>query len=328
MTHDPISNTRPLRSASTIQDLPRFYGTTAVRERTLPELPPALSDAVDAAIAESFAKTYNTDELLGDPLTAVRGPLDSLCKRHGLLIELSIAHGLAVHEERMDVQTQVPVPLSKAALAMVDANPPKRLEGLNFPIADGASRKVVVDILAFDWDMRTLHVVSVKRGGGQQGGTAARDARKDLSAAGLVLKLMMLKRGFPVEHVSQVLVDWYGRSGIIARKTVSRDTIDDHFGVPVAGLVEAMSRHMEAGIADRMEPRLLAALGRDPEGVVSENVERSDTGKGHDRLSVIGDGSTERSMDEGGPEPRPSLADCLAVLPQRPQGRQMRRIAI
>lgn len=312
MTHSPVSVLHALRSASAAQ-----------------ELPPALCDAVDAAIADSFAKTYTTDELLGEPLTAVRGPLDSLCKRHGLLIELAIAHALANHEDRMDVQTQVPVPLSKAALALVDANPPKRLEGLNFPMADGSARKVIIDILAFDWDTRTLHVVSVKRGGGQQGGRAARDARKDLSAAGLVLKLMMIKRGFPVEHVSQVLVDWYGRSGIVARKTVSRATIDEHFGVPVAAHVEAMSQRMEAGIADRMAPRLLAALGRDrASGHLTEIADRSDTGKARGRLSVMGDAATDRSAGDADPGPRPCLAECLAVLPQRPQGRQMRQIAV
>ncbi|WP_321337172.1 hypothetical protein [Breoghania sp.] len=276
------------------------------------KLPPELAEAIPFALEEAFSKVYTTDELLGGALTKVVRSLDSLCKRHGMLIELSVANALAQHD-RYAVSTQVRVPISKAALALVDANPARNLEGLNLPPMDGGGRLVIIDVLAFDWETGTLHVVSVKRGGGPQGGRAARDARRDLTAAGLVLKLLMVRKGFPVRAVCNVLVDWYGRSGIIARRTVSRESIDDHFGVPVADFVSAMSYRLGQGIAERVAPLLSEALGRRSEARdgTTMTIADADVSLVSAKSNIVSDA------------PRPSLAECLAVLPARRQGRQM-----
>ncbi|WP_417692400.1 hypothetical protein [Roseibium sp.] len=280
------------------------------------DLPIELRDAVDAALQECFDKIYCSDELLGNKLTQVRGPLDSLSKRHGLLLEDAIAHAFAVAGDRYEVSTQVALIVSKEALSLVESNQLDKLEDLNLPVGGSHGKRVVIDILVFDHVTRDLHVISVKRGGGAQGGQAARDARKDLTAAGLMLKNLMLRKGLPVLSVKKVLIDWYGRSGIIARKTVTRETVDSYFGLPIADPVEAMSAYMQSGIAARMAPRLLAAIGNTCAPLETDRqVEKIITGP-EDRAETSPEVASAR----------PSLAECLSVLPLRRQGRQMRSV--
>lgn len=280
-------------------------------------LPVELCEAVDRSVEECFAKEYRTDELLGDDLTQIRGPLDSLCKRHGLLLETGIAHGFAAQGDRFVVWTQVPVSVSKAAIMLVENNPMKCLEGLHLPVSDSRVKQVIIDVLVFDRLTSLLHVISVKRGGGAQGGRAAREARTDLLTAGLLLKNLLRQQGRSVREVSQVLVDWYGRSGIIARKTVTRETVDEHFGVPIAAMVDAMSARMQAAIAERMAHRLLKAVGR--KILTFEDLSSEDDGQGADNsFPDFEEGSSLFGSA--------SFAECLSVLPLRRQGRQMRRI--
>jgi len=283
-------------------------------------LPVELRDAVDAALKECFDKSYCTDELIGELLTEVRGPLDSLSKRHGILLEEAIAHAFAASGSRYEVSMQVAVNVSKEALTLIESNKIEKLEELHFPFADVTGKRVIIDVLVFDHASGDLHVISVKRGGGAQGGQAARDARKDLTAAGLMLKNMFLREGLPVQSVQKVLVDWYGRSGIIARKTVTRKTIDEHFGLAIAPTVEAMSAYMKSAIAEKMAPRLLAAVGK-KQTVAAHGASSAST------LSVVSnDRANQIERKEKKHSIPPTLAECLNSLPLRRQGRQMRSI--
>ncbi|MBO0343905.1 hypothetical protein J0X15_01620 [Roseibium sp. CAU 1637] len=279
-------------------------------------LPVELREAVDAALQECFDKIYCSDELLGNKLTQLRGPLDSLSKRHGLLLEDAIAHAFAAAGDRYEVSTQVSLVVSKEAMALVESNQIDKLDDLNLPVGGSHGKRVIIDILAFDHTTGDLHVISVKRGGGAQGGQAARDARKDLTAAGLMLKNLMLRKGLPVLSVKKVLIDWYGRSGIVARKTVTRETVDAYFGLPIAETVEVMSAYMKSGIAERMVPRLLAAIGN--------NCRQADTDGQVENTGSLPEVRAEASAETA--DVRPSLAECLSVLPLRRQGRQMQSV--
>ncbi|WP_434055104.1 MAG: hypothetical protein RDA78_09670 [Roseibium sp.] len=280
------------------------------------DLPDEIRDAVDAALQECFDKTYCPDELLGNKLTQVRGPLDSLPKRHGLLLEKAIAHAFAEAGDRYEVQTQVALTVSKEAMSLVECNQLDKLDDLNLPIDGGHGKSVVIDIVVFDHQTCDLHVISVKRGGGAQGGRKARDAREDLTAAGLMLRNIMLRKGLPVLSVKKVLVDWYGRSGIVARKKVTRESVDEYFGIPIACQVEAMSDYLESSIAARMAPRLLAAIGN--------NCGPADTDRQVEKITSYAEDRVETSTEVACA--RPSLAECLSVLPLRRQGRQMQSV--
>lgn len=313
----PMHNEYPVSSTSDAQSGPK----RAYAPETTP-LPIELREAVDAALQECFDKIYCSDELLGNKLTQVKGPLDSLSKRHGILLEEAIAHAfVAAAGDRYEVQTQVAVKVSREAMSLVESNQLEKLEGLNLPIDNSHGKKAVIDIVVFDHETRDLHVISVKRGGGAQGGRDARGARKDLTAAGLMLKNHALRKGLPVLAVRQVLVDWYGRSGIVGRPTVTRTTVDEYFGVPISGFVEAMSAYMSASIAQRMMPRLMTAIGRS-----GHTTDRSTENASGLPLRDKGDVSDDEHVRTN-PNVFPSLAECLSDLPLRRQGRQMRRVS-
>ncbi|MCR9057382.1 MAG: hypothetical protein NXI02_08610 [Rhodobacteraceae bacterium] len=284
-------------------------------------LPVELREAVDTALQECFDKIYCSDELLGNKLTQVKGPLDSLSKRHGILLEEAIAHAfVAAAGDRYEVQKQVEVKVSREAMSLVESNQLEKLGGLNLPIDNTHGKKARIDIVVFDHESGDLHVISVKRGGGAQGGSDARNARKDLTAAGLMLKNHMLRKGLPVLAVRQVLIDWYGRSGIIGRPTVTRTTIDEYFGIQISGFVEAMSAYMSSSIAQRMMPRLMTAIGG-----TGQKTDGPLANTSRPPLPVKGDMSDDAFVRTN-PAVRPSLAECLSDLPPRRQGRQMRRV--
>ncbi|MEP2757738.1 MAG: hypothetical protein ABJP66_01520 [Hyphomicrobiales bacterium] len=306
----PVSTTSGTRS-----------GDRGVYAPETANLPIELREAVDTALHECFDKIYCSDELLGNKLTQVKGPLDSLSKRHGILLEEAIAHAfVASARDRYEVQTQVEVKVSREAMSLVDSNQLDKLEGLNLPIDNTHGKKARIDIVVFDHDTGDLHVISVKRGGGAQGGSDARNARKDLTAAGLMLKNHTLRKGLPVLAVRQVLVDWYGRSGIVGRPTVTRTTVDDYFGVPISGFVEAMSAYMSSSIGQRMMPRLMTAIGS-----TGQTTDRPLENANRPPLQEQA-GASDDVHARTNPTVHPSLAECLSDLPQRRQGRQMRSV--
>ena len=312
-----MHNQNPVSSTSGAQ----FASKSAYAPETT-TLPIELREAVDTALQECFDKIYCSDELLGIKLTQVKGPLDSLSKRHGILLEEAIAHAfVASARDRYEVQKQVGVKVSKEAMSLVDSNQLDKLEGLNFPIANTHGKRAMIDIVVFDHESGDLHVISVKRGGGAQGGSEARNARTDLTAAGLMLKNHMLRKGLPVLAVRQVLVDWYGRSGIVGRPTVTRTTVDEYFGIPISGFVEAMSAYMSSSIAQRMMPRLMTAIGSTGQTTLRslENASRPPL--------LEEEGASDNVHVRTNPTVRPSLAECLSDLPLRRQGRQMRRVS-
>jgi len=275
--------------------------STALSTTVLPML---LIAAVDATLDDVFSRAYHVDELLGPELSALKGPLDSVCKRHGLLIEKAIAAALA-SADHLEVMSQVSVPVGRAALDLVRANTERVTRDVALPAGD-AERSVILDIAVFDWRLRRLSLVSVKRGGGAQGGKAARDDRLELRAAAMVLRTMMVVQGFPVVDVEVVVVDWMGRSGIVTGTVLTRETIDDHFGVPVAATVEAMTARFAAGIAERMADRL-AVLGHREEAL--------------DEDPAVGTQEVEAPSLRD--ETVISFAECLGALPRRGRGRQM-----
>ena len=178
----PVRTTHPFATQ-------RKVAPMAPQITTHPPLPTPLAAAVDGAIAEAFSRSFFDDPLFGEDLTAIRAPLDSICRRHGILIEQAIAHALSVHE-RYDVQSQVAVPISQAALDLCDANPPSATERIALPIS-AQMRTIVLDLVIYDRLGQRLILASVKRGGGFQGGGAARLAHLEQRAAASVLRSLV-----------------------------------------------------------------------------------------------------------------------------------------
>lgn len=175
--------------------------TPTVAEATAPgvssspfsDLPPCLIEAVDTAVAEAFAKSYSVDPLVPEEVAALRGPVDSVLRRHGLLIETALAVALDL-SPGVEVMTQVAVPVSEAAIQLCLSNADDKTIGLTLPVSGAIAKTAVIDVVVYYPLSGRLIGVSVKRGGGAQGGTAARTASIELRAAAMILRAMLMGR--------------------------------------------------------------------------------------------------------------------------------------
>jgi hypothetical protein len=292
----------------------------------LPGLPACLVEAVDTAVAEAFAKSYSADPLIPEDVAALRGPVDSVLRRHGLLIETALAVALDLLPE-VEVMTQVAVPISEAAIQLCLSNADDRTIGLTLPVTGAIAKTALIDVVVHYPRTGRLVAVSVKRGGGPQSGTAARNASVELRAAAMILRAMLMGRGRVVSSAEVVTVDYLGRSGILNGTVIGVEQIDAFFGLPVRATLDAMTSYMSAEVGRRIDaviealvrrraPQPVVAgptpddgdtrgIGRTPEGMTA--------GRHRDRPSELrhGSGSVETPSMLS-----PSLAECLSALPK------------
>ena len=80
----------------------------------------ALTRAAREAVAGALAGDFPIDPLIGKDLSRALSCIGSVVKRHGTLIELGVA-GALVAGERFIVLPNVAIPLTKAALQLLDA---------------------------------------------------------------------------------------------------------------------------------------------------------------------------------------------------------------
>lgn len=298
-------------------------------------LPPCLIEAVDTAVAEAFAKTYSADPLIPEEVVALRGPVDSVLRRHGLLIETALAVALDLSPE-VEVMTQVAVPVSDAAIQLCLANADDKTIGLTLPVSGAIAKTAVIDVVAYYPQSGRLIGVSVKRGGGAQGGTAARNGAIELRAAAMILRAMLMGRGRVVSSTEVVTVDYLGRSGILAGTVIGADQLDSFFGRPVRATIDAMTDYMSAEVGSRIDEAIEALVRkRRPEPIAVAPLLHADAkhrpGIGAD-VGMSGKPKRGRkpkshalasTQSPTAPPPLPSLAECLSILP-RIKGRQSR----
>ena len=289
-------------------------------------LPACLVEAVDTAVAEAFAKSYSADPLVPEDIAALRGPVDSVLRRHGLLIETALAVALDL-SPKVEVMTQVAVPISEAAIQLCLSNADDRTIGLTLPVTGSIAKTALIDVVVHYPRTGRLVAVSVKRGGGPQGGAAARNASVELRAAAMILRAMLMGRGRIVSSAEVVTVDYLGRSGILNGTVIGVEQIDAFFGLPVRATLDAMTSYMSAEVGRRIDAVIEALVRRRaPQPVVVGST--PDDGDTRD-IGRMPEGTTGgrrrgRSVDlrhdsESGATSSmlpPSLAECLSALPK------------
>lgn len=296
-------------------------------------LPACLVEAVDTAVAEAFAKSYSADPLIPEDVAALRGPVDSVLRRHGLLIETALAVALDLLPE-VEVMTQVAVPISEAAIQLCLSNADDRTIGLTLPVTGTIAKTALIDVVVHYPRTGRLVAVSVKRGGGPQGGTAARNASVELRAAAMILRAMLMGRGRVVSSAEVVTVDYLGRSGILNGTVIGVEQIDAFFGLPVRAILDAMTGYMSAEIGRRIDAVIEAlvrrrapqpvVVGSTPEDGGAWDIGRMPEGttgrRRRDRSFDLRHDSESVAMSSMLP---PSLAECLSALP-KVRGRRSR----
>ena len=221
-------------------------------------LPAELKARIETTIAGAAGGTFATDPLMGDGLSRLSSFLSSLVKRDGAILEAGICMALRRHSH-MTVMTQVRMPITVSAEMLVQANDGCELRRIALP-ADGAATRIAhFDMIVVDKQEQVARLVEVKRGGGETEIRKRRTTERDLLCGRLQLKAYLKTLGITVRHCESWVVDYYGRSGFRPDLAVTREGLDQLFGVPVVATTEAAAYAMRAGMLQRL-PRFLGRV--------------------------------------------------------------------
>ncbi|OSI67397.1 hypothetical protein BSZ21_17540 [Bradyrhizobium canariense] len=194
----------------------------------------ALARNAQTLVANAVASAFNEDPVIGPDLSRAISVVGSVVKRHGLLLQSTMANALAA-SGRFDVLVDVAIPIVDAANELLLArNSAQDLARINIRADAAADRIVTVDLVVIDPEVGWAGVYEVKRGNGPVDGRTRRPIEHDLRAASMVLSSYLAKRGYPnITRVTAGIIDYYGGTGFAKDFKVSRDELDSHFEVPV-----------------------------------------------------------------------------------------------
>ncbi len=217
---------------------------------------PALVRAARAAVAGALAGEFPEDPIIGRDLGRALSCVNSVVKRHGGLLEASIAGALMV-SERFDVLTNVTLPLTKGAQQLLAArNHDENLAKIRLSADSEADSIVKVDLVVVDPEVGWAGAYEIKRGNGVTEHGKRRPAIQKLRAARLVLASHLRLLGYDtVDCTTSAVIDYYGGSGFEAKFTLTRNDLDRHFGVPVIATVDAVTDALREALQAEL-PRL------------------------------------------------------------------------
>ena len=178
----------------------------------------------------------------GSGLSRAISVVNSVVKRHGLLLQKTAADGLAA-SGRFDVFVDVAIPIVDAAHELLLAgNSAEALDGINIRADAAADRIVNIDLVVVDPEVGWGGVYDVKRGNGPVDGRTRRPIEHDLKAARMVLPSYLAKRGYPnISRTAAGIIDYYGAMGFNKILKIGRDDLDVHFDVPIRATLDKIT---------------------------------------------------------------------------------------
>jgi hypothetical protein len=206
-----------------------------VESHTIPSISDAaLAHAAKTLVANAVSGAFNEDPVIGPDLSRAIAVVNSVVKRHGHLLERTLANGL-VASGRFDVLVDVAIPVTDAAHELLLArNSAEDLARITIRADASAERVVTIDLVVIDPEVGWAGAYEVKRGNGAIDGRSRRPIEHDLKATRMVLSSYLAKRGYPtISRVTTGVIDYYGATGFNKELKIGRDDLDGHFGVPV-----------------------------------------------------------------------------------------------
>ena len=217
---------------------------------------PALIRAAQAAVAGALAGEFPEDPIIGRDVSRAISCISSVVKRHGPLLETGIADALKA-SDRFIVLTNVSLPLTKGAKQLLAArNPDESLARIKLAANSEADGIVKVDLVVVDPDTGWAGVYEVKRGNGATEHRKRRPTIQNLRASRLVAASYLEQLGYgPIDRTTSAVIDYYGASGFDPNFTLTREDLDEHFGVPVVATVDALTDALREALHAEL-PRL------------------------------------------------------------------------
>lgn len=200
--------------------------------------------AVDATIDRLGKTTFCCDPLMGEEYSRITSVVSSAYKRHGQILETAILECLKGYD-RFEVWNDPALPISRAADALAGTYMTNPAAALTANIAHGgdSDRTLQVDLLVHDKQLGSVSSYEVKRGAGTHDAGKKRSMLRDLICTQVVLKSYGEERlQVPCETARSHIIVYYGAESF-GPFTLTRDDLDDHFGVPIIQQVEEVNAY-------------------------------------------------------------------------------------
>jgi len=190
----------------------------------------------------------------------IRGPVQGLMQREGLLIQGVLAPALKA-TLGMTVLPTVRITVTESDRDLVAGNVHGDLSELSPPRANDETGRVEIDILGIERNGETFWVIDCKRTPRGKDGD-----RRRLVEASLAAKRRLRRDGLPCRKAHICLVRWYsGDDGFALDPTVAtNETVDQLFDAPVRKIVDAALKGFKDGVNARIETLLARAMSATP----------------------------------------------------------------
>jgi hypothetical protein len=223
--------------------------------------PAAIARASRAVIANAMAGDFPIDPVIGPDLSKSFSIINSVVKRHGLLIQRTLGDALAA-SGRFEILTEVPLPITEAAHDLLTSqNSDRDLVKIQLKADSKTLRMVTIDLVVVDTESGWAGAYDVKRGNGTTESRKRRPIELDLRAARLILASYLAKCGYDgIRSVTSAVIDYYGASGFSKEMKLTREELDGHFGVPVLDTIDAMTAELQRALHAEMRNLLMPAL--------------------------------------------------------------------
>jgi hypothetical protein len=223
--------------------------------------PAAIARASRAVIANAMAGDFPIDPVIGPDLSKSFSIINSVVKRHGLLIQRTLGDALAA-SGRFEILTEVPLPITEAAHDLLTSqNSDRDLVRIKLKADSKTLRMVTIDLVVVDTESGWAGAYDVKRGNGATESRKRRPIELDLRAGRLVLESFLSKCGYDgIRSVTSAVIDYYGASGFSKEMKLTREELDGHFGVPVLDTIDAMTAELQRALHAEMRNLLTPAL--------------------------------------------------------------------
>jgi hypothetical protein len=228
----------------------------------------AIARASRAVIANAMAGDFPIDPVIGPDLSKSFSIINSVVKRHGLLIQRTLGDALAA-SDRFEILTEVPLPITEAAHDLLTSqNSDRDLVKIKLKADSKTLRMVTIDLVVVDTESGWAGAYDVKRGNGATESRKRRPIELDLRAARLILASYLAKCGYDaIRSVTSAVIDYYGSSGFSKEMKLTREELDGHFGVPVLATIDAMTAELQRALHAEMRNLLTPALTNLPHAV-------------------------------------------------------------
>jgi hypothetical protein len=223
--------------------------------------PAAIARASRAVIANAMAGDFPIDPVIGEDLSKSFSIINSVVKRHGLLIQRTLGDALAA-SGRFEILTEVRLPITEAAHDLLTSdNSDRDLRKIKLKADSNTLRMVAIDLVVVDTEGGWAGAYDVKRGNGTTESRKRGPIELDLRATRLILASFLAKCGYDgTRSVTSAVIDYYGASGFSKEMRLTREELDEHFGVPVVDTIEAMTAELQRALHAEMRNLLMPAL--------------------------------------------------------------------